>query len=146
MAKTTEKVSDAAGTVRPYVERALRDEDLRENVKDAFEAAREVYNELIGRRGLVPIATRVATDEEIQETLRAAIDDLRRAADRIRGKEDHTARNTMLLLTGITLGILFNPVTGPATRNWLKERLFGTGEDFTYQSGNSSPSTTPTTA
>jgi hypothetical protein len=93
---------------------------------------------------VVPLATRVATDEDIQNTLRTAIDDLRRAADRIRGKEDHSTRNTMLLLTGIALGILFNPVTGPSTRNWLKERMFGTGEDFTYQSGNSSPSTATT--
>ena len=47
----------------------------------------------------------------------------------------------MLLFTGIVLGILFNPVTGPATRNWIKDRLLGSGEDdFTYQ-GNNSPST-----
>ena len=29
MAKTTDKVVDAAGTVKPYVERALHDEELR---------------------------------------------------------------------------------------------------------------------
>ena len=33
MAKTREKVVDATGTVKPYVERALRDEELRESVK-----------------------------------------------------------------------------------------------------------------
>ncbi len=136
MAKTKDKVSSAAGNVRPYVERAMHDEDLRDNVRDAFEAARSVYNELIGPRGLVPLATRVATDEEIQDQLRSAVEELRRAADRLRGKEDHGTRNAMLLLTGIALGILFNPVTGPATRSWLKDRVFGGGEEFTYQ-GNS---------
>ena len=138
MAKTRERVSDAAENVRPYVERAMRDEEHRDNVKDAFDAARSVYNELIAGRGVVPLAARVATDKEIQDQLRSAVEDLRKAADRIQGKEDHTGRNTMLLLAGISLGILFNPMTGPATRKWLSERMFGGGDEFTYQ-GNNSP-------
>jgi hypothetical protein len=141
MAKTKDRFSDAAEGVRPYVERAVKDEELRRNVKDAFDAARDVYNELIGGRGIVPLATRVATDEDIQDNLRRAIDDLRKASDRIQGKEDHGTRNATLLITGIALGILFNPVTGPTTRNWVKDRLFGGGEDdFTYQGNNSTSS------
>src|SRR5919201_3899238 len=119
MAKTRDKVLDRTGSARPYIERAIKDEDLRENVRNAFESAREVYNELIGGRGAIPVATRVATDREIQERLREAIEELREAAERVQGKKEHGARNTMLLLTGITLGILFNPVTGPQTRKWL---------------------------
>ena len=139
MAKTKERVGEAAGTVKPYVERAIRDEKLREDVRSAFESARAVYNELIGGRGVVPLATRVATDKEIQDELRSAIADLRRAADRIQGKEDHTGRNSMLLLAGIAIGILFNPVTGPQTRKFVADKLFGGGDDFTYQgSGNGS--------
>jgi hypothetical protein len=138
MAKTKDRFSDAADNVRPYVERAVKDDELRKNVKDAFEAAREVYNELIGGRGVVPLATRVATDEDIQDNLRRAIDDLRKASDRMQGKEDHGTRNATLLLAGIALGILFNPVTGPQTRSWLKDRLLGGSEDeFTYQGSNS---------
>ena len=141
MAKTRDKVSDAAGNVKPYVERAIRDEDLRDNVKAAFQAAREVYDELIGNRGVTTIAARVATDKEIQERLRDAIDELREASERVQGKKDHGGRNATLLLAGITLGILFNPVTGPATRKWLSDMMFGGDDDFTY-SGSSSTGTT----
>lgn len=141
MAKTKDRLSDTAEHVRPYVERAVKDDELRKNVKDAFEAAREVYNDLIGGRGVVPLAARVATDEDIQDNLKRAIDDLRKASDRIQGKKDHGTRNATLLIAGIALGILFNPVTGESTRNWLKDRLFGGGEDdFTYQGNNSATS------
>ena len=134
------KTKDAFTDVRPYVERAVKDEDVRENLLAAFNAAREVYNELIGDRGVTTIASRVATDKEIQEKLKEAIDDLREAADRVQGKKDTSGRSQMLLLAGITLGILFNPMTGPATRQWLKEKVLGPSDDFTY-SGNSSPTT-----
>jgi hypothetical protein len=137
MAKTRDKVLDKAGTARPYIERAMKDEDLRDNVRNAFDSAREIYNELIGGRGAIPVATRVATDKDIQDRLKDAIDELRQAADRVQGKKDHGARNTMLLLTGITLGILFNPVSGSQTRKWLSDKLFGPSDDFTYQGGNS---------
>ncbi len=139
MAKTKDKLLERTGGARPYLERALTDEDLRDNVRNAFESARDVYNELLGGRGAIPLATRVATDKDIQDRLREAVDEIRGAADRVQGKKDHGARNTMLLFTGIALGILFNPVTGPQTRKWLSNTLFGPTDEFTYQGGNSSP-------
>jgi hypothetical protein len=143
MTKTRDRIQD----VRPYVERAVRDEDVRDNVYAAFQAAREVYDELIGNRGVTSIAARVATDKDVQDKLKEAIDDLRQAADRVQGKKDHSSRNSMLLLTGITLGILFNPMTGPSTRQWLKEKVLGPSDDFTYSggggTGGGNSSTTP---
>jgi hypothetical protein len=138
MAKTKDKVSDAAGTVKPYVDRALHDEELRDSVRNAYESARTVYNELIGRRGVTGFATRIATDKDIQDELRSTIAELRKAADRMQGREQHKSRNGSLLFVGIVLGILFNPVTGSQTRKWLSDRLFGGGDDFTYHGGNGS--------
>ena len=115
--------------MRPYVDRALHDEELRDNLKEAFNAARDVYTELLGNRNLTSTATRVATDKDIQDNLKRTIEELRKATDRVQGKEDHGTRNTILLLTGITMGILFNPMTGPQTRKWLMEKI--TGESST---------------
>jgi hypothetical protein len=136
MAKAKDRLSDA----KPYVTRALQDEEVRENVKSAIAAAREIYDELVvGRRPTV-VAARVATDKEIQENLRNAIDDLKKAANRVQGKKEHSSRNATLLLTGIVLGVLFNPLTGPQTRDWLANRLFGEDDDTSSASGGNSSS------
>jgi hypothetical protein len=137
MAKLQDRALDRANDVRPYIERAFKDERVREDVKSAILTAREIYDQLMsGRNQITAAAARVATDEEIQESFRDAIEDLRSAADRIQGKTSHSARNATLLMTGIVLGILFNPVTGPGTRRWLQDRIFGEGEEFEYRQDN----------
>ncbi|HEY8192331.1 MAG TPA: hypothetical protein VIF36_00255 [Gaiellaceae bacterium] len=115
--------------MKPYLARAIQDEEVRENVKSAIAAAREIYDELLGGRSTTAVATRVATDKEIQENLKSAIDDLRKAATRVQGKKEHTSRNATLLMAGIALGILFNPVTGAQTREWITDKLLGGGEE-----------------
>jgi hypothetical protein len=138
MAKTKDKVSDAATNAKPYLDRALHDEELRENVRNAYASARNIYEELVGKRGVSGVATRVATDKDIQDELRSTIAELRKAADRVQGKNEHKARSGgFLLFIGIVLGVLFNPFTGPQTRRFLSERLFGGGDDFTYEGGGS---------
>ena len=135
MAKTKDKVSDAAGNVKPYVDRALNDAELRDSVRNAYESARSIYSDLMGPRGVTGLATRVATDKDIQDELRSTIAELRKAADRVQGKEVHKSRNGGLLFLGILLGVLFNPVTGSKTRKFLSDRVLGGGDDFTYQGG-----------
>jgi hypothetical protein len=136
MAKLQDRALDRASDVKPYIERAFKDERVREDVKSAIMTAREIYDQLMGGRQITAAAARVATDKDIQESLRDAIDDLRDAADRIQGKTSHSARNATLLMTGIVLGILFNPVTGPGTRRWLQDKIFGEGEEFEYRQDN----------
>jgi hypothetical protein len=122
--------------VKPYVERAIKDEEFRDNLKSAFVAARDVYDELMGPRGVSGKAMRVAGDKEMRENLKSAIEDLRTAADRIQHGPTHKGRNT-LLMTGIALGILFfNPATGADARKWFKDLVFGEEDEFSYR-GNS---------
>jgi hypothetical protein len=136
MVRGKEKVYEAAGSAKPYVDRALHDEELRENVRNAYAAAREIYEELVGSGRASSVATKLATDTEIHENLRTAIDELRTAARRVQGREEHRRSGAALLITGIAIGILFNPVTGPDTRRWLKEKLVG-GDEFGYGSSSS---------
>jgi hypothetical protein len=127
--KTTEKVTDTVDTLRPYVDRALKDEDFRNDLQDAFEAARGLYGNLQKRNGLTAGATKLATDKDTQESLRRLLDDLQSAGDRLKGKKDtHKARNT-LLLAGVIVGALYNPWTGDQTRKWIMDKIAG-GDDL----------------
>ena len=130
MAKATDKVSGAMGSARPYVERLAHDDELHDNVKRAYESARRIYDELLGDRGTTGMALKVARDKDMQKELRKAVEELRQAGRRVQGKESHTGRNATLLLAGIAIGVLFNPSTGPDTRKWLKDKLFGPEQPF----------------
>lgn len=136
MAKLQDRAKNKADDVRPYIERAFKDERVREDVKSAIATARDIYDQLLGGRAMTSVAAKAASDKDIQVNFRDAIDDLRDAADRIQGKKSHGSRNATLLLTGIALGVLFNPVTGPGTRRWLQDRIFGDGEEFEYRQDN----------
>jgi len=143
MTYTKEKVAGAASTARPYVERALRDRELRDNVRNAYSSARAVYDELSSRRKVSDAATQLAGDKKLQDELRNAIHEIRNAAGRVqavkRGSPEpaQAAKNFLLLVAGIALGLLLNPITGPAVRRLLARKLFGSGNGFVYQ-GNGS--------
>ncbi len=130
MAKTKDRVTDAADSVKPFVERALHDEKLRDDVQSAFATARKVYEELTGAKDVQKAASKIVGDTKLQRDLREAIVDLRSAAERLQGKTpSQKHRGRRVLVAGIALGILFNPVTGPETRRFIKDLVTGGGSD-----------------
>jgi hypothetical protein len=132
-----EKLNDAVDAARPYAERIARDEKLHEHVKNAYESARSIYDELIGDRGATGTALRVARDKDLQDELKRTIQELRKAGERVQKADSHTGRNMTLLLAGIVLGVLFNPVTGAETRRWIRDALFGEESPFEHSSNGS---------
>jgi hypothetical protein len=141
MNKTKGKVQDTADTVRPYVERAIMDEKIRGEVLRAFNTARDIYSDLMGDRDKpVKLASRVATDDDVRDKLRDAIEDLQKASARLQGKREHHTKGKTLLVAGIALGILFNPITGPETRRFIKDMLSAGGDSDGSGSANGSGS------
>ena len=112
--------------VKPYLERALQDEEFRNDLKDALRAARELYGPLSKQNGVGAGAKALATDKKAQEQMRRAVDDLLSAKETLQGKKkkSHKGRN-MVLLAGIIAGALYNPWTGPQTREKLLDMIAG---------------------
>jgi hypothetical protein len=133
-----------AAAAKPAVERVAKDEKFQQHVREAYGSARTIYDELFLEKPpavLEPspgkarkIATKLASDPQLQEELRNAIMELRGASLRAKkaAKPSHKARNT-LLLSGILIGVLYNPKTGPDTRKWIKEKVFGPEETFEFE-------------
>jgi hypothetical protein len=123
------KAATVAGTfevVKPYLERAMTDEEFRKDLRDALAAARELYGPLSKQNGVSGGARALATDKKAQEQMRRAIDDLLSAKDSLQGKrkKSHKGRN-MVLLAGLVAGALYNPWTGPQTREKLLDMIAG---------------------
>ena len=133
-----DRMSGAVETARPYVERIAQDDELHDHVKKAYASAKSIYDELLGNQGAQAVAMRVAKDKDIQDELTKAVEELRKAGDRVQGRESHTGRNLTVLLLGITLGVLFNPATGPDTRKWLKDKVLGPEQPFESPSNQAS--------
>jgi hypothetical protein len=130
MAKgTSARLNDSFVTLKPYIERALTDEDFRDNVRAALAAAGSVYGGLAKGRNGVAAASKLAGDKEIQHNIRRAFDELNEAGERLKGKKkSHKGRNTVLL-AGFIVGVFYNPWTGPQTRQWLLDKIAG-GDDL----------------
>src|SRR2546429_9585332 len=106
------KAKDRVADVKPYVQRAIQDEELRDNLRSAFATARDVYDELIGGRGLSGVAGPGASGKDIQDHLRLAIAGLRPAADRTHGREGGKGADTTLRLPGSPRWVPFDPRSG----------------------------------
>jgi len=140
MAKAKTTLGSKADAVRPYVERAMNDEKLRAEILRAAATARALYVDLLSDRDKpMVVASRVATDDDVRDKLRDAIEDLRSASERLQGRRERSShRASTLIVAGIALGILFNPVTGAETRRFIRDLISGGSEGSSSSSGSES--------
>jgi hypothetical protein len=138
--KATEKVTQKVSTAKPVVERVAKDKQFQKHVKGAYGSARTIYDDLfVGAAAPTAsqtkqIVARLAQDPELQEEMRNVFAELRSAGKRAKktAKPSHKGRNAALM-AGILVGVLYNPKTGPDTRRWLKEKVFGPEETFEFE-------------
>src|ERR671914_421936 len=145
-AKTAAKAGGAATAVRsrPYVQRLVEDEELRDSIREAFEAARDPYARMANGKGP---AKALMDDKKVQRDLKEAAENLREASDRIRGKRQRKGLTFGRLLLIALIGAIVAVVLSEDLRKMLMDKLFGAEEEFEYTSTTtaSTPQATPTT-
>jgi hypothetical protein len=136
----SQKAGSAARSVasNPYVRRLLEDEELRQNIRVAFEAARNAYGRMANGKGP---AKAVMDDKKVQRDLRTAAESLRDASQQLRGRRTRPRRFGLgkALLIAL-LGAALILILSEDARNAVLDRLFGAEEEFEYTS-----TTTPAT-
>ena len=124
----------------PYVQRIVEDDELRNNLRDAYDAARHAYGRMTGN-GKGPVKA-VTSDKKVQRDLRNAADSLREASEQLRAPKKRKRRLGRLILFGAIAGGIALAVSENA-RKTVMDTLFGAEEEFEYTSttgsgGNSS--------
>jgi hypothetical protein len=143
MAKTTkanqtaDRAADLYSAARenPYVQRLIEDDELRDNLREAFNAARGAYGRATGN-GKGPVKA-VTSDRKVQKDLRQAAESLREATEQLRApRKRKGSKLGRLILLGIVGGIVALVVSEDA-RKALLDALFGAEEEFEYTSSTS---------
>jgi len=141
------KAAAAAGAVtaaksNPYVQRVIEDDEIRDNVRVAFEAARDAYDRLSSGKSTGKTLT---DDKKFHKDLQTAAEALKDAGSSLRQGPKRKKRKggfaRKLLLLGIAGGLAL--ALSADLRNKVLDALFGAEEEFDYTS-TTAPSATPT--
>jgi hypothetical protein len=124
----------------PYVERLIDDEDLRDNLRTAFEASRRAYERIADGRG----AGAIVDDKKTQKQLKEAASSLREAAETLRGAKRGRRRKRrggllLMLLVGGGAAVALNE----GLRKKVLDLIFGAEEEFEYSSVTAAQSPPP---
>ncbi len=137
------KAAAAAQTAKenPYLQRIIQDEELRDNMVVAFEAARNAYTRL--NKGKAP-AKNLIEDKKLHADVKRSADALRDATAALREAPKHTTPKKKrkggigrLLLVAMFGGAVAVAVS-EGLRNKVLDALFGAEEEFDYTS-NTTP-------
>jgi hypothetical protein len=142
--KKVAKAGKAADSVRsnPYVQRLIEDEDLRKNIAQAYESARDAYSRL--SNGKNP-TTQIFEDKKLQKQVKQAAGNIRdvsvslREAPKKRKKGGGIGLGKLLLVGAIGTGVALAVSEG--LRKKVLDTLFGAEEEFEYTSTTAAPST-----
>jgi hypothetical protein len=129
----SEKAGDAARSVasNPYVKRILEDEELRDNIRVAFEAAKNAYGRMSNGRGP---AKAVLDDKKVQRDLRTAAESLKEASDQLRGKRSGGGFGIGKAILVAVIGAALVLILSEDARRMVLDKLFGAEEEFEYTS------------
>ena len=129
----TQKARDAAETVssNEYVRRLVEDEELRDSIRDAFDASKSAYGRIQKQKHP---ARAVMDDKKTQRELREAAESLREASDRLRGKKQKRGSVLGKLIVLAIVGAIAAIVLSEDIRKAVLDRLFGAEEEFEYTS------------
>jgi uncharacterized protein (UPF0147 family) len=136
MSKTkADRASDLYETAREneYVQRLIEDEDLRDNLRDAFESAKKAYSRATGN-GKGPVKA-VTSDKKTQKEIRKAAEKLRDANERLQKPKKKSKLGRLLLLA--IVGGIVALVVSEGARKAVLDALFGAEEEFEYTSTTS---------
>ena len=129
-AEKARQAAQQAGS-NPYVRRFIEDPELRDSVKEAFDAARHAYSRMSNGKGPYRAVTE---DKKVQRDLRTAAENLKEASERLQGKrrkKRHPFRK--LFMIGIVAAVLAIALNEDLRKSVL-DRLFGAEEEFEYTS------------
>jgi hypothetical protein len=145
--KKVQKAGKAAQQARanPYVQRLIEDEDLRQNIVDAFQSAKDAYGRL--NNGKNP-TSQIFDDKKLQKHIKSAAGSARDASVALHEaphKQKGGGGFKRLLLVGV-VGTGVALALSEGLRKKALDALFGAEEEFEYTSTTSSPSPAGTTA
>jgi len=130
------QAADLYSTARenPYVQRLIEDEELRDSLKRAFEAAKGAYGRATSNGSTVKAVT---SDKKVQRDLKVAAENLRDASEAFRApkkrKKSRLGRIVLLALIGAGLALILSE----DARKTVLDALFGAEEEFEYTSTTS---------
>jgi hypothetical protein len=145
--KKVQKAGKAAQSARsnPYVQRLIDDEDLRQNIVQAYESARDAYGRL--NNGKSP-AKQVFEDKKLQKHIRETAGSVRDVSvglyEAPKKQRSGGGGFGKLLLLGVVGGAVAL-VVSEGLRKKVLDALFGAEEEFEYTSTTSSPTPAGTT-
>ena len=121
----------------PYLQRMLDDDDLRENLREAFESTRRAYARMSNGKGP---AHAVLDDRKTQKELKRAAGNLSEAADTLRGvRKGHKRRRRGGLILLLLVGAGAALALSEELRKKVLDLIFGAEEEFEYTSTTAPP-------